>query len=82
LGAGGEPVALVHRVEPEAGMAVVSLSRPPGSSGATGSGVLVGLVFRARATGRSPLSIAQVEARNSARETVTLAIEAGEIVVQ
>ncbi|MEK7214268.1 MAG: type II and III secretion system protein, partial [Chloroflexota bacterium] len=46
LAAGGQPVALVHRVDAEGGTAIVSLTRPPGSSGASGSGTLVTLVFR------------------------------------
>lgn len=78
----GRPVALVHRVEAETGTAIISLTRPPGSGGVSGSGPLVMLVFRALAVGRTALSIVEVDARNAARESLPLQTAVGEIFVQ
>lgn len=81
LAAGGEPVALVHRVDAESGTLILSLTRPPGARGVSGSGTLATLVFRARAAGQTLLSIVQMDARNTLRGPVTLTPAAGEIVV-
>jgi len=78
----GRPVALVHRVEAETGTAVISLTRPPGSGGVSGSGALVTLVFRALAAGRTALSILQVDARTAARDALPVQTAVGEIFVQ
>ncbi|MFQ5817800.1 MAG: secretin N-terminal domain-containing protein [Terriglobia bacterium] len=82
LAAGGQPVALVHRVEAETGTAIISLRRPPGSRGVSGRGALVTLVFRGLRAGRSALQIAGIEARTAAGGPLSLESRVGEIVVQ
>ncbi len=79
---GEQPAALVHRVDEENGAAIVSLSRPPGTSGVSGDGILVTLVFEGLAAGRSPLAIQQIAARNSQRRPLTIETSAGEILVE
>jgi general secretion pathway protein D len=82
LGGAEQPPALVHRVDPEAGTAIISVSRAPGSAGASGTGTLVTLVFTAKAPGRSPLTINNVAPRNSQRELINLRTGVGEVEVQ
>jgi len=52
----GQPTGLSH-VEVEPGSVVVSASRPPGTQGVTGTGVVCVLTFQAKAPGQSGLSI-------------------------
>jgi general secretion pathway protein D len=82
LGGDGQTPALVHRVDPQTGTAIISLSRAPGASGARGSGTLARLVFSALAAGRSPLSFNNIAARNSRRELINFQTGVGEILVQ
>ncbi|MBI2956851.1 MAG: hypothetical protein HYY26_06035 [Acidobacteria bacterium] len=80
---GGEhPAALVHRVEQETGTAIISVSRPPGTGGVQGSGVVVTLVFRGLAAGRTPLIIQNIAARTSQQQPLPLETSMGEILVQ
>lgn len=81
LGGDEQPPALVQRIDPQAGTAIISLSRGPGSAGATGSGTLVTLVFTAKASGQSPLSINNLAPRNSRRELLNLEAGTGQIVI-
>ncbi len=52
----GQPTGLSH-VEVEPGSVVVSASRPPGTHGVTGTGVVCVLTFQAKAPGQSGLGI-------------------------
>ena len=52
----GQPTGLSH-VEVEPGTVVVSASRPPGTHGVTGTGVVCVLTFQAKASGQSSLGI-------------------------
>jgi general secretion pathway protein D len=52
----GQPTGLSH-VEVEPGSVVVSASRPPGTQGITGTGVVCVLTFQAKAPGQSGLGI-------------------------
>lgn len=82
LGGGEYPAALVHRVDVESGAAIISLSRPPGTSGVSGQGVLVTLVFRGLAPGQTVLSISRIAARTSNRERLEVETLSGAIVVE
>ncbi len=82
LGGDEYPAALVHRVDAESGAAIISLSRPPGTSGASGQGVLVTLVFRGLAPGQTVLSISRIAARASNRERLEVETLSGAIVVE
>jgi len=78
----GQTPALVHRIDAETGTAIISVSRAPGASGASGGGTLIRLIFSALAAGRSPLSFNNIAARNSRRELINFGTSVGEIQVQ
>jgi general secretion pathway protein D len=52
LSQGEQIVALVHRENPASGAVEITVSRPPGSEGVSGHGVVATLTFQASATGR------------------------------
>ncbi len=80
--AGDQPAALVQRVDKETGTAIVSVSRPPGTEGVSGSGTVVVLVFRGVAAGRSPLQIVNVAPRDAKQQPVAAEASAAEIMVE
>jgi len=67
LSEGGEPIAVVQRNEEPQGRSVIHASRPPNSSGVTGSGPVLEIVVRGVAPGSSRLSIGAVHAMTSRR---------------
>jgi general secretion pathway protein D len=65
----GQAVALVHR-DDGPGSITLNVSRPPGTAGVSGSGVVCVLSFQAKAAGASQVSITRPAAINSAQQTV------------
>ena len=65
----GQAVAVVHRDDGPGNLTVV-VSRPPGTSGVSGSGVVCVLSFQAKAAGESVLAITRPAAVNSAQQQV------------
>jgi general secretion pathway protein D len=63
----GQAVALVHR-DDGPGSISVNVSRPPGTSGISGSGVVCLLTFQARTAGESSISITHPGAVNSLQQ--------------
>ncbi|MBI3934869.1 MAG: type II and III secretion system protein [Acidobacteria bacterium] len=61
--ADGQPVAVVERPEEEAGNTVVTMTRPPGSGGVSGSGTIAVLTFQAERAGNTSLGIISTGAR-------------------
>jgi len=57
LGGDGQTVAVAQRVDEQSGKTMVTLSRPPASSGISGGGTLAVLTFQAAQAGSSPLDI-------------------------
>jgi len=82
MGGTEQPAALVQRVDAETGTAILSVSRPPGTQGANGNGILVTLTLEARAAGQTQLVIQNVAARNSRRDPLTFQTASAEIVVE
>ena len=74
LSSDGQAVAIVHRVDAQAGTVIVSLTRPPETQGISGSGALVGLVLRGKAKGRTVFHIGQATARDSKQEPLPMTI--------
>ena len=70
LGRDNQAVALVHRDDGPGDLTVVA-SRPPGSPGLSGSGVVCVLTFQAKAAGASTLSITRAGVVNTAQQQVT-----------
>jgi general secretion pathway protein D len=63
----GQAAPPIHADEP-AGNLVIGISRPPGTHGATGTGVVCVLTFQAKASGASDLTISRVSMVNSAQQ--------------
>ncbi len=78
----GQAVAIVQRVDQENGVAIISLTRPPGTGGTSGSGAVVALVARAVNKGQTTLRIPQVNARTATQEAISLATGECVVVVQ
>ncbi len=66
------PTGLSHVEEPP-GTLVVSISRPPGTHGVTGTGVVCVLTFQAKASGQSGLAITRASVVNGAQQQVPVA---------
>lgn len=79
---GEQPAALVHRIDAEAGTAIVSVSRPPGTGGVTGDGALVTLVFEGVTAGRAQLVIQNISARDAQQRGIDVQTQVGEILVE
>ncbi|MGH9488480.1 MAG: cohesin domain-containing protein [Terriglobales bacterium] len=79
---GGASPALVHTVDAASGTAQVSLSRPSGASGISGSGPVVTVTFIAKAAGTSRLSVTRLGARGPDGKPQSLALAPATIVVQ
>ncbi len=70
LGRDGQAVALVHR-DDGPGTITLNASRPPGTTGMTGAGVVCVLSFQAKAPGDSAIGITRPGAMNSAQQPVS-----------
>jgi general secretion pathway protein D len=67
LGRDGQAVALVHR-DFGTGKVAVAVSRPPGTKGVTGAGMLCVLTFQAKAPGDAAVAVTQPMVRNSRQQ--------------
>lgn len=65
----GQPVTLVHR-DDGPGSIVINGSRPPGSAGVSGAGVVCVLSFQAKAVGETSIRIARPGAMTAAQQPV------------
>jgi len=77
----GQPTGLSH-VEDPPGTLVVSISRPPGTHGVTGTGVVCVLTFQAKASGESGLGITRASVVNAAQQQVPVETGQATIVVK
>ncbi len=77
----GQSVAMAHR-DDGPGTITLNASRPPGTPGMNGAGVVCVLTFQAKATGDSNLSITRAGAMNSAQMPVTAQPSQTKITVQ
>ncbi|MGH9561843.1 MAG: cohesin domain-containing protein, partial [Terracidiphilus sp.] len=69
LGRDGQPTGISHVEEP-AGTVVISISRPPGTHGVTGTGVVCALTFQAKAQGQSGLSLTRAAVMNGSQQQI------------
>jgi general secretion pathway protein D len=65
----GQAVALVHR-DDGPGMITINASRPPGTVGVSGAGVVCVLTFQAKVAGETPIAITRPGAMTSAQQPV------------
>ena len=77
----GQAAALVHRDDGPGSLTVVA-SRPPGTAGVSGSGVVFVLSFQAKAPGESALTVTRAGAVNSAQQQVPAKVSPVSIVVK
>jgi len=77
----GQPTGLSH-VEDPPGTLVVSISRPPGTHGVSGTGVVCVLTFQAKASGQSGLGITRASVVNAAQQQVPVETGQATIVVK
>ncbi|HEY6340994.1 MAG TPA: hypothetical protein VIY49_05845 [Bryobacteraceae bacterium] len=68
------PVTLEKDIRNDSGDATLTFTRPPGSSGVNGSGVLATLKFMAVAAGAGPISISEAQVKNSQLQAVPAAV--------
>jgi general secretion pathway protein D len=68
----GQPVALVHREDPNTGLISFTASRPPGTGGLSGSGVLVTMTFKAKEAGESSIVVSRPGGQSSTRVPITM----------
>jgi general secretion pathway protein D len=80
LGKDGQAVALVHR-DDGPGMITIAMSRPPGTSGVTGSGTVCVLTFQPKVAGESDLVITRPGAIDSAQRQIPASAQNAHIVV-
>lgn len=81
LNRGGQATALIHRDDGPGSVTIVA-SRPPGSPGVSGSGVLCVLTFQAKAAGPSSLVMTRAGAVNSKQQQTSAQLTQAEIVVK
>ena len=68
----GQPVALVHREDPNAGLITFTATRPPGTGGVSGSGVLLTVTFLAKSPGQSSVVVSRPGGQSSTRAPITM----------
>ncbi len=68
LGRDGQPIAVVQRIEEQSGKATITLTRPPGSGGVSGSGSLATLTFETLRPGTTSLLIFPADVRSPTQE--------------
>jgi general secretion pathway protein D len=82
LSGGTQEIAIVQRIDPERGQAIISATRQPNTAGVSGTGTLVGIVVKGLTQGQSSLSIVQVNARNSQQKPLTILTAEGLVRVE
>jgi general secretion pathway protein D len=82
LQGGNQEIAIVQRVDPTRGQAIISATRQPNTAGVSGTGTIMGIVVRAIAPGNSNLSIVQVNAKDSQQKPIPLVTSEATLQVQ
>ena len=82
LSGDGKIIALAPRIENETGQAVVSITRPPESSGMSGNGVLLNLAFETLAAGTSSVSFTQANIRDLSQTTLPTSFSSTQVTVK
>ena len=81
LSRGGQATALIHRDDGPGNVTVVA-SRPPGSAGVSGSGILCVLTFQAKAAGPTGLVMTRAGAMTSKQQQTTAQTSQASIMVK
>lgn len=72
LSQGSQEIAIVQRVDKGQGQALIAATRPPNTTGVSGSGTLLVIVVKGVAAGTSNLSIVQVSAKDSKQAAIAM----------
>jgi general secretion pathway protein D len=75
----GQAVALVHR--DDAGSIQANATRPPGSGGVSGDGILYAITFQAKAKGATSVNI-RPNVRNSAMQVIPVSVTPGVVTIK
>ena len=78
----GERLNTVKEIHGEQGEAVISIARPAGAPGISGTGTIAGLAFTAIAPGSSPVAVAELSVSDAQGGTVTASLGELPVVVQ
>jgi len=79
---GAQEISIVSQPFKDKGQYIISATRPPSTPGVSGSGTLLGLVVKAVGPGTSPLSIVQVNAKDSQQKAIPLVTSEATLQVQ
>lgn len=79
---GNQEIAIVQRVDPTRGQAIISATRQPNTAGVSGTGTVKGIVVKAIGPGNSNLSIVQVNAKDSQQKSIPLITSEATVQVQ
>jgi len=79
---GAQEISIVSQPIKDKGQYIISATRPPSTPGVSVSGTLLGLVVKAVAPGSSPLSIVQVNAKDSQQKLIPLVASEATLQVQ
>jgi len=82
LQGGNQEIAIVQRVDPVQGQAIISATRQPNTVGVSGTGTIMGIVVKAIGPGSSSLSIVQVNAKDSQQKPIPLVTSEATLQVQ
>jgi general secretion pathway protein D len=82
LQGGNQEIAIVQRVDPVQGQAIISATRQPNTVGVSGNGTIMGIVVKAIGPGNSNLSIVQVNAKDSQQKPIPLVTSEATLQVQ
>lgn len=67
---GGSQPVVAKNIQNDSGSATVSVSRPPGSPGVSGTGVILTLSFQAVGRGNTVVTLPNVSVRNSQNQVI------------
>ena len=82
LSSGTQEIPLVQRVDKERGQAIISATRMPNTPGVSGAGTLLGIIVRGVSAGTSPISIVQINARDSQQHAIQFVTGEASVTVQ
>lgn len=71
LAQGDQAVALAHRDDPASGTMQVTANRPPNSGGASGSGSVLTISFRAKSAGQAGISVSRAGLRDANNQPIS-----------
>jgi general secretion pathway protein D len=82
LSSDGKLIALAPRTDNDTGQAVISISRPPESTGLSGNGSLLTLVFEAVAPGNAQINFTQGTVRDSTQTTLPASFSSAYVTIK